>query len=198
MKEIYPKVKKSFFLHPDDGAIPYLNNRLKKMLADAGIEMLGDTIAFSNETVDFGPIAAKVVERKADAVYFINGIAQHFGSLLKLLRSGGWNKPFCGCALIAPEEIRAVAGKPALTDFFSGGFIPGNPSNPPAMEAVIKKLSKPGKERAFHLLTGWRCRPVLCYPGRAEADPTVVKNHWETINTIPETLFGPGKVGGKE
>ena len=37
MKELYPNVKKVVFLHPDDGAIPYLNDRVKKMLKDGGI-----------------------------------------------------------------------------------------------------------------------------------------------------------------
>jgi branched-chain amino acid transport system substrate-binding protein len=199
MKELYPNVKKVVFLHPDDGAIPYLNNRVKKMLADNGIEMLGDTIGFNNETVDFSPIAAKVLERKPDAVYVINGLSQHYGALLKLLRAGGWNKPFCACGNISPLEVLTIAGKAASTDFFSSGFIPGHPSNPPAMEAVIKKMTKPGQQRAFHFETPnglWALLTVI--QDAQSVDPTVVKNHWEKMNVIPGTIFGDGKMGGKE
>jgi ABC-type branched-subunit amino acid transport system substrate-binding protein len=199
MKEIYPNVKKVVFLHPDDGAIPYLNNRVKKMLADNGIEMLGDTIGFNNETVDFSPIAAKVLERKPDAVYVINGLSQHYGALLKLLRAGGWNKPFCACGNISPLEILTIAGKAASTEFFSSGFIPGHPSNPAAMEAIIKKMTKPGQQRAFHFETPnglWSLLTVI--QDAQSVDPTAVKDHWEKMNKIPGTIFGDGNMGGKE
>jgi ABC-type branched-subunit amino acid transport system substrate-binding protein len=199
MKELYPDVKKVVFLHPDDGAIPYLNDRVKKMLASGGIEMLGDTIGFNNETVDFSPIAAKVIERKPDAVFVINGLAQHYGALLKILRSGGWNKPFCAGGAISALEVQTIAGKAASTDFFSSTFIPGHPGNPPALEAVAKKLVKPGEKRALHLETpnGLWCL-LHAIQDAQSLDPTVVRNHWEKMTTIPGTLFGTGKMGGKE
>jgi len=199
MKQLYPNVKKVVFLHPDDGAIPYLNDRVKKMLAGGGIEMLGDTIGFNNETVDFSPIAAKVLERKPDAVFVINGLAQHYGALLKLLRSGGWNKPYCAGGSISALEILTIAGKAAATDFFSATFLPGNPGNPPAMEQVAKKLIKPGEERALHLETpnGLWCL-LYAIQDAQSLDPTEVRNHWEKMDTIPGTLWGIGKIGGKE
>ena len=158
--------------------------------------MLGDTIGFNNETVDFSPIAAKVLERKPDAVFVINGLAQHYGALLKILRSGGWNKPFCAGGAISTHEVLTIAGKAAATDFFSSSFIPGHPSNPPAMEAVAKKLIKPGKERALHLETpnGLWCL-LHAIQDAQSLDPTAVKNHWEKMNTIPGTLFGTGEDG---
>jgi ABC-type branched-subunit amino acid transport system substrate-binding protein len=197
MKELYPNVKKVVFLHPDDGAIPYLNDRVKNMLKEGGIEMLGDTIGFNNETVDFSPIAAKILERKPDAVFVINGLAQHYGNLLKILRSGGWTKPFCAGGNISGLEVLTIAGKAASTDFFSSTFIPGNPTNPPAMEAVAKKLIKPGEKRALHLETpnGLWCL-LYAIQDAQSIDPTAVKNHWEKMNTIPGTLFGDGKMGG--
>jgi branched-chain amino acid transport system substrate-binding protein len=199
MKQLYPKVKKIVFLHPDDGAIPYLNDRVKKMLADGGIEMLGDTIGFNNETVDFSPIAAKVLERKPDAVFVINGLAQHYGALLKLLRSGGWKKPFCAGGSISALEVLTIAGKSAATDYYSSTFLPGNPGNPPAMEQVAKKLIKPGTARALHLETpnGLWCL-LYAIQDAQSIDPTEVKNHWEKMNTIPGTLWGTGKMGGLE
>jgi ABC-type branched-subunit amino acid transport system substrate-binding protein len=199
MKQLYPNVKKVVFLHPDDGAIPYLNDRVKKMLAGGGIEMLGDTIGFNNETEDFSPIAAKVLERKPDAVFVINGLAQHYGALLKLLRSGGWNKPYCAGGSISALEILTIAGKAAATDFFSATFLPGNPGNPPAMEQVAKKLIKPGEERALHLETpnGLWCL-LYAIQDAQSLDPTEVRNHWEKMDTIPGTLWGIGKIGGKE
>ncbi len=199
MKELYPNIKKVVFLHPDDGAIPYLNNRVKKMLADGGIEMLGDTLGFNNETVDFSPIAAKVLERKPDAVFVINGLSQHYGALLKVLRAGGWKKPFCASGALSAIEVATIAGKAASTDFFSGSILPGTPGNPPAMEAIAKKLEKPGKVRALHLETATALWSLLTAIQDAQSvDPTVVKNHWETMNTIPGTPYGNGKMGGKE
>lgn len=199
MKELYPQVKKVVFLHPDDGAIPYLSNRVKKMLADNGIEMIGDTIGFNNETVDFSPIAAKVLERKPDAVFVINGLAQHYGALLKVLRAGGWKKPFCASGAISAIEVATIAGKAASTDFFSGSILPGVPGNPPAMEAIAKKLEKPGKMRALHLETATALWSLLTAVQDAQSvDPTVVKNHWEKMSTIPGTPYGTGKLGGKE
>lgn len=199
MKELYPEVKKVIFTHPDDGAIPYLNGRMKKMLASEGVEMIGDTIGYNNETVDFSPIVAKIIAREPDAVFMINGLAAHTGNILKGLRESGWDKPYIVGGSQSALEIMKVAGKKASTNFFSAGFIPGHPGNPPAMEAVAKKLVKPGQDRALHLETPNGLWCLLQVIQQAQSlDPTEVKNYWEKLDTIPGTLWGDAKMGGKE
>jgi hypothetical protein len=116
-----------------------------------------------------------------------------------LLRSGGWNKPFCAGGSINAFEVLTIAGKTAATDYFSSTFVPGNPGNPPAMEALAKKLIKPGEDRALHLETpnGLWCL-LYAIQNAQSLDPTEVRNHWEKMDTIPGTLFGTGKMGGQE
>ena len=67
------------------------------------------------------------------------------------------------------------------------------------MEAVIKKMSKPGQQRAFHFETPNGLWSLLAAIQDAQSvDPTAVKDHWEKMDMIRGTLFGDGKMGGKE
>lgn len=199
MKELYPDIKKVIFTHPDDGAIPYLNDRIKNMLAEGGIEMIGDTIGFNNETVDFSPIVAKIMARKPDAVFMVNGLAAHTGNIMKGLRESGWDKPYCIGGCQNPLEIRNVAGKANATNAFSVDVPEGHPSIPPARQELAKRLIKPGQERALHLETTNGLWCLLHVIQEAQSiDSTEVRDYWEKMDTIPGTLWGEGKMGGKK
>ena len=60
MKKEYPNLKKVAIVTPDDGAIPYLIPKIKKMLELNGYTVVGDTVGYPNEMEDFSPIAAKL------------------------------------------------------------------------------------------------------------------------------------------
>ena len=59
MRKEYPNVKKIVIVTPDDGAVPYLIPKVKKMLEISGCTVVGDTIKFPNQMEDFSPIAVK-------------------------------------------------------------------------------------------------------------------------------------------
>ena len=200
MKELYPNVKNVVFLHPDDGAIPFVQPHVQKLLAAQGFSMIGDTIGYNNETVDFSPIVAKIIQRNPDAVFMINGLSTHEGNMLKGLREAGWKKPFCVGGAAATAEVLNIAGKDAATDYFSQGIDPSQPSNPPAMQDMGKRMTaKFGADRAaaMHLETANGLWSLLYAIQSANSlDTTAVRDAWEKLDVIPGTLFGDGRMGG--
>ena len=64
MKKEFPNVKKLVIVTPDDGAIPYLMPKVKKILEANGFTPVGDIIGFPNQMEDFSPIAAKADESR--------------------------------------------------------------------------------------------------------------------------------------
>jgi len=203
MKELYgDKIKTVVSLHPDDGAIPYVEPQYKKLLAAAGYTMVGNLIGYNNETVDFSPIVAKIMNSNADAVFMVNGLAQHEGNMLKGLREAGWKKPFCVGGAAATAEVLNIAGKASATDYFSQGIDPAQASNPANMQDIGKRMAtKFGADRAaaMHLETANGMWSMLYAIQQANSlDTTAVKNAWEKLDVIPGTLFGDGKMGGQE
>jgi|WetSurMetagenome_2_1015567.scaffolds.fasta_scaffold103721_1 branched-chain amino acid transport system substrate-binding protein len=202
MKELYPNVKSVVTLHPDDGAIPYVEPQYKKLLAAQGFNMIGSVIGYNNETVDFSPIVAKIMAANADAVFMVNGLAQHEGNMLKGLREAGWKKPFCVGGAAATAEVLNIAGTASGTDYFSQGIDPTQSSNPPAMQDIGKRMTaKFGADRAaaMHLETANGLWTMLYAIQQANSlDTTVVRDTWEKTKTFPGTLFGDGTLGGQQ
>ena len=78
MKKEFPNVKKVAIVTPDDGAVPYLIPKIKKILANMGYTVVGDTVPYPNEMEDFSPIAAKLnAIKEADLIIgsrYISGV----------------------------------------------------------------------------------------------------------------------------
>ena len=62
MRRDYPDIKKIAFLSPDDGAIPYIIPHVEKVLKEEGFEPVGDLIPITNETEDFNPFVARILD----------------------------------------------------------------------------------------------------------------------------------------
>ncbi|MBP1706863.1 MAG: amino acid transporter substrate-binding protein, partial [Chloroflexi bacterium] len=136
LKKTYPNVKSVVLINADDGAIPYMTPIVKKLLADNGITVMGDTIGFPNEMVDFSPVAAKILSLKPDAMFFVNGLPVHMGSILKLVRAAGSQIPFVTGSSAAGEDILPVSGKDAASNFCSTGItadLMNDPATTPLM-----------------------------------------------------------------
>ncbi len=198
LKKAYPQVKTLAFVMPDDGSIPYLDPKIRALFKDNGLNVVGDTISYPNEMVDFSPVAAKIVATKADAVFLENGIAPAAGSLLKGIRALGSKMPFAGAMSGSGGEIMAVSGKDAATDFFIISPFPGDPNNPPLMQEVLKRLSdKYGSDRSIHLQifnSIWEIARAI--EAAQSLDPAVVREKWSKMDTI-ETVYGTGHIGGQ-
>ena len=69
MRKEYPNANKIVIVTPDDGAVPFLIPKVKRMLEISGCTVVGDTIKFPNQMEDFSPIAVKInAVKDADAV----------------------------------------------------------------------------------------------------------------------------------
>ena len=198
LKKNYPKVKKLAFVTPDDGAIPYLTPIMKKLFAANGLSMVGDTIGFSNETVDFNPLAAKIQALKdADAVFHQNGIGPHVGSIVKGLRNLGWTKPYAGVIPSSLNEIVTIAGAEAAKDVFTMGITAKDPKNPPLMNEMTKRIvDKYGANVSIYLQGAnslWILKQII--EAAQSFDPTVVKAKWETTDKV-ESFYGMATICG--
>ena len=197
-KKKYSMVKKLAFVSPDDGAIPYLTPIVKKLFAANGFSMVGDPIGYSNETVDYNPIAAKINALKdADAVFHLNGISPGIGGIVKGLRNLGNKKPYAGIIPSALAETVSIAGKETSKDVFTVAVTANDPANPSLMNEINKRIvTKYGPNVSIYLQGAtslWVLKQAI--EAAESLDPTVVKAKWETMDKV-ETFFGQGRMCG--
>ncbi len=201
LHEAYPNVKKVAVVSPDDGNFPHLKRMFDPLIAEVGIEMVGDPVLYPNEMQDFSPIAQKVNAMKdsIDAVYHVNGVGPHTGNIAKGLRELGFTKPYA-CSLPSPlTEVITIAGLEASKDVFTISYTATDTSFPPLVkELVDRTVAEYGQDYSLYF-TGadslWALKEVI--QAAQSLDPTEVKEQWESMDTI-ETLWGPGTVCGDE
>jgi len=197
MQKEYPMVKRVAIVSPDDGAIPYLIPKVKKLLEKTyGITMVGNVVPFPNEMEDFSPIAAKVNAIKdVDATFVVNGSPVAVGNIAKGLRALGNNKPVVYQGLSSCKDILAIAGKDAANDIITMGLTPLAEGNPPLMDEVFTRSGKKEPIFLFNPNGLWVLAKVI--QAANSLDPAVVKAKWETMDTV-ECLFGTGIFSGDE
>ena len=196
MKKEFPKVKKVSLVSPDDGAIPYLIPKIKKLLESNGYTMVGDVVPFPNEMEDFSPIAAKLNAIKdADAVFVENGSPVAVGMIAKGLRALGNNKPVVYQGLSSCKDILAIAGKDAADNITTMGLTPLAKGNPPLMDEVYNRSGKKEPIFLFNPNGLWVLTKVI--QAANSIDPDAVKAKWETMDKV-DCLFGTGIFSGDE
>jgi branched-chain amino acid transport system substrate-binding protein len=202
LKKNYPNVKTVVFVNADDGAIPYFAPVVKSLLQANGLTMIGDTIGYPNEMVDFSPIASKVLAAKPDAILFGNGLPAHMGSILKLVRAAGSNILFVTGSSAAGEDVMTVSGKEAASNFASTGIsadLMNDPATTPLMKEIVKQLTGTyGAQRSIHLQIFNSIWEIASAVQAAQSlDTTAVKNKWASMDTI-KTPYGDGHIGGSK
>jgi branched-chain amino acid transport system substrate-binding protein len=200
LKRAYPDVKKVTYVTIDDGTVPHMSSIAKRILNEKGITIVGKPIVYSNDTLDFSPIAAKINANKGtDAVFHVNCVGPQVGNIIKGLRELGNTMPYAACMPTSLTEVVAIAGKEATKDVFVGALTAGDPDMAPLAAEICKRTTAQyGSEYTLYL-TGadglWDLKQVM---EKAQSlDPTVVKATWESMDTI-ETIFGKGTVCGDE
>ena len=194
MQTEFPEVKKVVFVTPDDGALPYLAPKVKKLLEQKGYTLV-DTIGLPNDIVDFSPIAVKLNAIKgADAVLHVNGAPQSIGNTIKALRELGNMKPYITTMDGDGNDLLALVGKNA-TNIVCLGVQPNHPDNPPVIKEIWKKGGQTPplfvfQSNALYML-------VKAIEAADSLDPVVVKEKWEIMDTI-DTIYGPGIMCGDE
>jgi branched-chain amino acid transport system substrate-binding protein len=196
MQKEYPAVKKVAIVMPDDGGIQTVGPRIKKMLADIGISVVGDIVGYPNEMEDFSPIAAKLNSLKdADAIYQQHGAPPHLGNIVKGLRELGNTKPYITQAAAHLNDIAAIAGKENAKNVITLMLTPHAQGNPALMDEVFDRGGKKGPIYLFNPNGLWVLAQII--QAANSLDPDVVKAKWESTKTV-DTLFGPGTIGGTQ
>jgi branched-chain amino acid transport system substrate-binding protein len=197
MKKAFPSAKSVDLTIPDDGAIPYLDPIMRNVLKEHDLAVVGTTLGYANETVDFSPIAAKLASSKSDAVFMENGLPEHASGILKGIRELGSQKPVIAGLSGNADDIRRIVGQEAATNFVLIGLMPDMPNTPALMTEVQKSLmQKYGGQRAIHLQifnSIWALTRVI--QAAQSFDTTAVKEKWEKLDTV-ETVYGTGHMGG--
>ena len=199
LKKTFPNVKTVDLAIPDDGSIPYLDPIMRNVLKEHGLTVVGNTIAYSNETVDFSPIAAKLASSKSDAVFMENGLHEATSGILKGIRELGSMKPVIAGLSGSADDVRRIVGRDAATNFIIIGLMPNMPNTPPFMIEVQKRLlQRYGGQRAIHLQifnSIWALSKAI--EAAQSFDTTAVKEKWEKMDTV-ETVYGTGHMGGQK
>ncbi len=199
IKKEYPKAKKIAFVTADDGAIPYLMPRVKKLLPQYGFAMAGDTIAFPNEMEDFSPIAAKVNSLKdADIAFILNGSPVAVGLVAKGLRSLGNKIPVVHSGVPSCQTIMDISGKDAADEIISMSITPHAKGNPPLLDELYDKGKTNEPNPNFYALVPnslWILAHVI--QAANSLDPTAVKAKWESMDKV-DCLYGTCTFCGDE
>ncbi|MEO0278175.1 MAG: ABC transporter substrate-binding protein [candidate division WOR-3 bacterium] len=197
IKAKHPEIKTVVMVHPDDGTIPYHKNLIKKALADHGIAMVGDVISFSNELVDFTPIAMKINRVKADAVLIPNAIGKHVGSILKGLRERGDERWVFYSGVAKMEDILQYSGKAAGRKVVSHGIYSEAEDNPPQLKEFLSRYYK--KRGGVTPVVLQNSVALYILPQILEAtqslEPDTIMKNLAKVERV-ETLWGPGVLCG--
>jgi branched-chain amino acid transport system substrate-binding protein len=199
IKKEYPNTKKLGVLMADDGSIPYMLPKLKKMMADNGLSLAGDVVPFPNEMEDFTPIAAKLNAIKdADAYFMFLGSPVAVGLVAKSLRALGNDKPLVHQGAPHVKEILSICGKDAANNIISFGPTPHAKGNPPLLDEVYDRSVKIRNLQSWYVLTPnglWVMAKVI--QAANSLDPAVVKAKWETMDKV-DCLYGTCTFSGDQ
>lgn len=199
IKAEHPEIKSVVCLSIDDGAIPYLEPVINEYFEDNGIDVVGDWIPFAPDCVDFSPIAARIQAVDADAIFLERGSVEHIGPCFKAVRELGDERWFMTSSTCAPADIIVLAGEDLAYKYCGNNPTLGAAGNPPLLDELITRLyNKYGTTRSTWLQTSnavYELAQVI--QGAQSFDPTVLRDYWETLETI-DTPFGTGRVGGLE
>lgn len=199
IKANHPEIKSVVCTSIDDGAIPYLEPVINKYFEDNGIDVVGSWIPFATDCVDFSPIAARIKAVDADAIFLERGSVEHIGPCFKAVRELGDERWFMTSSTCAPADIIVIAGEDLAYNYCGNNPTLGAPGNPPLLEELMTRLyNKYGATRSTWFQTTNSVYELAQVIQIAQSlDPTVIKETWETLETI-DTPFGTGRVGGLE
>jgi branched-chain amino acid transport system substrate-binding protein len=200
MKENYPDVKKVALATVEDGAQGFVGPLATDLLERNGIEVVGDMIIWPNEMQDMSPVVAKVnAITDADALFVQNGLGPHFGGIVKGLYETGNNIPVFGSLPTLLNEVVSIAGEEASQNVVTVAYSLDAPGLPPVAKELIERTYAEYGDDYPLLLTGADSLYVLCQMiEKADSlDPTVVKQTWESTDTI-DTIFGEACISGDE
>lgn len=188
----YPDVK-TVCLATEDATYPAFEPHFNALVERLGLTLSGPPVLFATNAEDYNPVASKIKAQNPDAVWMPVAIDPSYFGITKGLRTLGYEGP-----LSFPIDAPSVTG--ALGDVATG--IVGVLSKQiidPNISAPMKRLLEMGDPDRHVFGLGPNALYILAHAIQAadSLDPTEVRDHWETMTSIP-TLYGEGFPSGSQ
>lgn len=191
LKQLYPDVK-TVCMATEDASYPYLKDGFLALFAANGLTPSGDTIQFSTQAEDYSPIVAQIKAQNPDALWIPISIPPSQGAIVKGLRTAGWNGPIVWSnyapmtlGLVGPEAANNLINTLSVTYQMN--------DNPPLIDTIMG-LGDP-KTQWFGMAPNGLYMLAQAIKAADSIDPTVVRDKWETLDTIA-TVYGEGFPSG--
>lgn len=197
-KQNFPGIQNVVCVNPDDGTIAGSMAVVNAITPGLGINVIGDCIGYSPDTVDYNPIASKVnAIPDVDAVIVTGGTVPQLASTIKALRSMGNDKPMAYVGSAAGSELADIMGVEYANNIQTLGMME-DPNNPPVLNELIKRL-KTKYDDTFSFGNDANCLYLLkqVIEEAESLDTTVVRDTWENMATF-DTIYGEATLGGLE
>ncbi len=126
-------------------------------------------------------------------------LAIHGRGVLKIARQSGSTKLICNVNHPQAEDILKVAGSENSTNFYFHSLLPNDPKNQPIVAEVLRRLkAKTGNgDNLCYASIGfdnlWMV--VQAIEAAQSLDPTVVRDKWQTMDTM-KSVWGTAHRGG--
>jgi branched-chain amino acid transport system substrate-binding protein len=199
-KKQFPNAKTCVILLPDDGTAQYVVPKMLPVLQSLGYTVLnnGQGILFPNDMQDFSPIVSKLNSLNPDIVFQSSTNPASGYGILKGMRSLGMTTAYVNT--LFPGDMNNVitaVGADAATNFACTNYTTDDPNNPPMLKELIAKL--PPNTPFFTFTLGNSLTVLLQVMKQADSlDADAIKAKWESLDTIPNCIYGTGTVGGDQ
>jgi branched-chain amino acid transport system substrate-binding protein len=196
----YPQVKKIAIIMADDpGGVTPKEFTIKE-IEKHGIQVVFNDV-YQIGTEDFYPIVTKALAQKPDGIEFVLGFVPWANGIIKSAREMGFKGPiFCGSPVGDINWLNSMLDPSYAYDIFAGGPDVLSPAMLPIVQDHRKLVEKATNspytmDNLLPLLVTW---PLLQAIEKAQSlDTDKVVKTFENMSSI-ETVFGKGKVTGKE
>ncbi len=206
LKQKYPNVKTVAMCGVVEKSLEMLYAGIQPMLEKRGMKRVGNLEQFAPDVQDFGPVIARLLSAKPDAIMQPISTPITFGMCVKAARELGFKGPmFCNTHQdIAFQAM--LAGKGNDTDIFGMGLTLADEAGlPQAVKDVKAEYLKkyPAKDLISDVfLVGYNGLWVLlqAIEKAKSIDPETVLKTYEGLTKKGDlqTLWGPAYVGGKK
>lgn len=200
LTEQYPECKKIVYVNNDDGTNDIVNEYLKSLGAQNGLEIIDSPIIYTGDTTDYAAIAMQVINSGADA-FISSGTMDAVGGILKEMRASGSDMLCASTSGVSVGQLALLAGEEAAYNAFTLGmsFDPAN--NTEIFNKLYARIVEQYDEEVAANFSGYTasCLYTLLDVMKScgSIEPDVVKAAWENGDEF-DSLYGMGKVSGSE
>lgn len=206
LKEHFPNVKKIAVCGVVEKSLEMINDDCKGQFEKKGYQRVGNLEQFAPDVTDFGPVMARVLSSKPDAVYMPISTPITFGMCIKAAREQKFQGPFFSATHQDIAFHAMLAGKGNDTNMFGMGLTLADETGLSAavkevQAAYLKKYPVKDLESIVFTVGYNGLWVVLQTMEKAQSvEPEKVLKTYEGLTKKGDlqTLWGPAYVGGKK